>query len=302
MGTDAEPDGTELLDIDVVEVSLVDRPAIRRRFARTKREPGGDDVKKTKAEGEGEITTKAAGDAVTALVSDYLAIAIERATELKAAIESGTVARDKVWSLYDAACTALWKAQEQTYVVAKSLGVAVEKADRKMTARRRAELKSTIENLTKLLTELEDDMGAEGTTTETKTETKTETPAGGASGAGAAGGGTTTQPEKKETPPAPAQIDVAKAIADAADAAAARVVAAFEARVKTVEDKVTTKAETPDLAATVEAAVAKAVVAANADLEKRLKALEGNPGTGTGNKTETTDTTKSEGGLWSGLV
>jgi chaperonin cofactor prefoldin len=311
-------DGTEIIDVKVREVSLVDRPAIRRRFSAVKSEDGandpteGDPVKRTtnqpaKKTEETEVS-KATGDLVTALAADYVSVAIDKLVALKSAATSGTLKRADLWTAMDGVYAVLYKLNDQLCVVAKSMGddvakeLEVAKADRKMTRRRLGELKGAIDSLSKLCGELEATMEEDDTTT-AETKAKSET----LPTTSAAGTVDTTAIAKA----------VGETLAPVIASTVTKAVEPVETRLKAVEDRIgvlekaqeakPAATETPvakaeakpadDLASTIAQAVTKAVE----PLAKRVSAIEATPATTPTDKTETT-TKKADADFWSGVV
>jgi hypothetical protein len=311
---------TELLALDAVEVSLVDVPAVERKFVRLKAknapaqeiEPAkvesgsADSASDASASAESDPTDKknveknetpltieqdvqkAVLPVIEALVGDYLSVIQTNATAVREGIAAGTLTKEDAYSR-------LWGIQDVTYkvldnvcVVAKSLDIEVEevttqkieteKADRKMTKRRRETLKAARDMIDTLMSELEDEPMATETTTQDTSKAKEGTPAAADPAAPA-----------QSTPAAQPQtltLDVAKSLVGDAvrDALAA-------ATAKTDE--------------TVSAAVSKALK----PLEDRLSALEGRPGTSPTDSTtsptqkvETEKSKKDKDNVWGGSI
>lgn len=289
---------TELLSLDAVEVSMVDRAAIKRRFVTVKAHNDAASETETAVEDPPEVETvettteksepvqatgltvtedveKAVTPVLESLVSEFLTIVQSNAEAVQAALKAGTLTKEDAWSRLWAIHDAAYKVSDNVSFVAKSLGVEAdlgteevptEKSYRKMTQRRKDAVKSAIVTLESLMLELETPMATETTETET-VETSKAKPTE-----------TTETSQAAVAPPVveTQKIDVAKAIEDAVSAA--------------------TKAA----ATTVETAVAKAME----KFEQRLGALEGTPGTPAANQTETVTTAKSDKdtGVWGGKI
>ena len=249
----------ELLELDPNEVSLVSRPAIRRTFVRVKSEDGGPvgeatrkrrtTTEPTSKEEGGPVTVQIdvekAGEIISALTQDYLSVVSERVMALKGLIASGgSIEREELWSYMGGIFQALYKAEDQIMILATNIGMsedvvkaAVSKADRKMTKRRRSELKAATTTLMGLLKELEDDMGAEGTETDT-TEKAGEQPA--------ATPATETQPAAKSAEVVTSEVTkaVTDALAPVITAAVAKGIEPVTAQLATLTERVT-KLEAP---------------------------------------------------------
>jgi hypothetical protein len=279
-------------------------------WSTTKTDEGNPVNKKTApAKKEETEVSKATGDLVTALATDYVDVAMEKLAAIKVAATAGTLKRADLWTAMDGVYSVLYKLSDQLCVVAKSmgddvekgLGSEVEKADKKMTARRLSELKSSIAALSKLCGELEATMEPDETDTTDTTDKKKNDATSAAS--------------------APDTGAIAKAVgAELAPVITTTVTKALEpveTRLKGLEDRVekmekaqapaattettTAKADTKpadDLATTIEKAVGKAVE----PLAKRVSAMEAVPATTPANKTEKAETEKADANFWSGVV
>lgn len=292
------PEDRELLALDVAEVSLVDRGAIRRTFSvvkaleddvkRTtkaaveKTEPVLESVEKVDGLPDGlpEDVKKAAAPLLTALAGERLGLISAKVTELQTGLGSMKKedAQVALYGLHDL----IWSAERDVVAVSKAMGVEVEdkvetevaKAHpRKMTTRRLNELKGLLEKLTGLAKEFETD--------------DEEDPA------------MPTETEKNEG--AALEATIAAAVTKALAPLEGRLAAIEKvAPVTPAVEPATTMVDTAKAEATPPTWLAKLEKSING-IGQRLDALEGSSNAGGGNTTDAT-VTKSAGGLWDGVV
>lgn len=305
----------ELLELDVGEVSMVDAPAIRRKFVMVKQEaaPGTDNTPTPEppatppapvAPPAGENTVdeneiiaadsdiaKALFPMLTALANEKMNALVEKVASIQTALTAGTLTKKEAREMFSGLSSLLWGAEDDVISISKSAGTpveldAVQKAKR-MTARRIGELKAAQEQITSLLSELEEEVMADTTDTQ-----KTEVGAGTAdlqkaiTAAVSAGLAAGLEPVNKSI------TDVGTRL-DSIEARVAKVEEGAAAPTATTD---TTKTETK----TEESAVAKAITNALApmaksleDIGQRLDTIESTPAAG-GDDDPASTTTKVE--------
>jgi hypothetical protein len=305
-----DDEARELLALDVDEVSLVDRPAIRRKFSVVKALTE-DEVSRRKTKNEGDTApetlsadvVKMATPLLTGLASERLGVISNVVAELQSGL--GTLSKDdackKLYSLHDA----IWAAERDVVAVSKALGDEVERVTaaksleraeeqvekahpRKMTARRLNEFKAVAEKFATLLKEFEAaEEDEDEDTPEEDPKMKTET----------------AKNEVATQTPAPTS---APDIEAAVTAAVQKAVEPIATRLAEVEKKLapapaaTTTAETTKAADTAPA-WAVAIQKSLDDLGQRLDVVEAGSNAGGSNTTQTT-TTKSDEPFWKGVL
>lgn len=138
-----DPDTTELLDIDVSEVSLVSKPAIKRKFVRTKNvdaqsapaadapadpapatteaEPAAEPVAEQKL--ISKEVAKAVAPMLTALAEERLALASAQIEMITEKLNAGTLTTEECWQHFNAVYNMLYKAESEVRALAEVMGV-----------------------------------------------------------------------------------------------------------------------------------------------------------------------------------
>lgn len=286
----------ELLALDVDEVSMVGKAAIRRKFSVIKSLEEEEDVA-TKKVNKGEITEdvkKAATPMLTALASERLGLIGSKVKEIQDGL--GTMAKKDVNEAMYALHDLIWSAQTDVIAISKAVDgdagelvekliakqlTEVEKAHpRKMTKRRLDSMKAALTTLADLAKEFE---------TETEEEEDEDMP-------------TETKVEKTDTTAPVAPVVDTAVITAAVTKAVGEATAPLVERIEKLEKaapaepaKVDTKVEKSEEEAP---AWAKKIQKGLDDLGQRLDTVEASSNAAGGNRTETKETKKSEKGLW----
>lgn len=297
---DAVPDGKELIDLTVDEVSLVGKPAIKRKFSVTKQD--GETEQKPKRQSkkkEGETppitiskeVAKAVAPLMTQLAEERLELMVDVLKGIGESLSAGTLTSDTAYKQFSIIYSMLWKAESEVTALADALSLpkmeVVEKREDSLN-------KAALKNLMKSLTQEEDgDMG----TPKASTEVKKEDDSGSQSG---------SQPGGQE--------QIVKAVTDAVGPAVSAALAPLETRIAKLEQAAAPatpaaveKSEKPTdaeaIAKIVTESVSKAlqpVTKSIEDLGKRLDVVEGTSGVSEGNTPE--PKTKSDDDLWGGVI
>lgn len=321
MGASGEiTEPTELLELEVAEVSLVDKAAIRRKFAVVKAidadadtdttEDGmGARAKKTEKSDNapGDVVdaevVKAATPMLTALAGERLALVGEKANELKNGLGamSKKDAREALYALTDL----VWAAERDVVAVSKSIGVEpkekveTEKAHpKKMTSRRRAALAEAVEKLQALAKEFDEE-------TEDPEEEDMGTPANKETKKTEGGEGTTPEPAASTTDTVVAAVqkavgDALKPLDERLSALEKKVEKAAEPAAAEEKKEKVEKAEGEDKS---EPVWARELRKSLEGVGKRLDTLEAGSNSTAGNRTDTTtQETKKAESVFSGIL
>ena len=313
----------ELLELDVGEVSMVDAPAIRRKFVMVKQATPAaapeapattpapvappvtgentvdDDNELIAADSD---VAKALFPMLTALAKEKMNALVEKVASIQTALTAGTLTKRDAREMFSGLSSLLWGAEDDVISISKSAGTpvaldTVQKAKR-MTARRIGELKAAQDQITSLLSELEEEVMADTTDTQ-----KTEAGAGAAdltkaiTDAVQAGLTAGLKPVNKSI------NDVGTRL-DAIDARVTKMEEAAPATTTTDTTKAAPKTETTAVAKAVTDALAPMAKSLE-DIGQRLDTIESTPAAGGDDETDstTTDTEVAKAGsprFWAG--
>lgn len=267
-----EPDGNELVDLKVKEVSLVNKPAIRRKFSVTKKlEDGEVDPSGATDPPEAPKTIdievqKNVAPLMTQLVEERVAVMGGVLDGMVAMLNAGKLTSDQAWKQFSVLYNMMYKLEGEVTSLADALSLPkMEVVEKQEESRNRAALKALIKSINSEKEEA--DMGtAQGTPADVK---KNE------------GDGTDPQ-----------QAAIVKAVTDAVGPAVDAKLTPLVERLTKLEAaaapatevaKTESKPEEkPDLEKLITAAVTKGLEPVAADIvkiTKRLDTLEGNPAT-----------------------